>query len=50
MYKRQAANLNNTKNKTCELQADKYKNLFEAELHGTEVFFRIVQVFALYKN
>ena len=24
-----AANLNNTKNKTCELQADKYKNVRE---------------------
>ena len=24
-----AANLNNTKNKTCELQADKYKNIRE---------------------
>ena len=37
-----AANLNNTKNKTCELQADKYKNVRE--------FFKCLKIKAKFKK
>ena len=37
-----AANLNNTKNKTCELQADKYKNVRE--------FFKYLKIEAKFKK
>ena len=37
-----AANLNNTKNKTCELQADKYKNVRE--------FFKYLKIKATFKK
>ena len=37
-----AANLNNTKNKTCELQADKYKNVRE--------FFKYLKIKSKFKK